>query len=57
MAISITQQGTGFPFFGLATFKYLCSDDLKEIEVSVGETPDPIVWILIEKVRYMILQT
>ena len=57
MALSIAQQGTGFPFFGLATFKYLCSDDLKEIEVSVGETPDPIVWILIEKVRYMILQT
>ena len=50
MAMSIAQQGTGFPFFGMATFRYLCSEDLKEIELLLEETPDPIIRKLIEEV-------
>ena len=50
MAMSIAQQGSGFPFFGISTFKYLCSKDIKEIEVAVEETPDPTIRKLIEEV-------
>ena len=40
MAMSLAQQGSGFPFFGNSTFSYLCSQDISNIDVAVDEVPD-----------------
>ena len=50
MAMSIYQGGSGFPFFGKATFDYICSQDIEKLIVIAEEAPDPIVRNLIEEV-------
>ena len=52
MAMSIYQGGSGFPFFGKATFDYICSQDMDKLAVIAEETPDPIIRKVIEEVCY-----
>ena len=55
MAMSICQGGSGFPFFGKATFDYICSQDIDKLVVVTEETPDPLVRKLIEEVNIAML--
>ena len=43
MAMSIPQQGSGFPFFSLATYYYLANKDSRKFEVVLEDTPNPEV--------------
>ena len=51
MAMSLAQHGSGFPFFGKSTFRYLCGEDTANIEVVNEETPDPVIRNLIKQVH------
>ena len=47
------QGGSGFPFFGETTFKYLCNEEIDKLEVIIDETPDPDSRMLVEEVCYI----
>ena len=51
MAMSLMQQGIGFPFLGKTTFNYLCGMEMDQVATIVEETPDAIVRMLIKDVR------
>ena len=52
MGMSIAQQGSGFPFFGLTTFKYLSNADISSLDV-VFEDTHPQIREFLEKVWYV----
>ena len=49
--MSILQQGSGFPFFSMTTYKYLTNSDISGYEVILEDVPDPEVQTFLEKVR------
>ena len=55
MAMSLAQQGNGFPFFGSSTFLYLCGKDISTIEVPVDEVPDHKTRTLIKQVCILVV--
>ena len=48
IAMSIYQGGSGFPFFGRATFNYICSQDVERLIVRVEDITDPDTRKLVE---------
>lgn len=54
MAMSICQGGSGFPFFGRATFDYICGKDVERLITVVEEIPDPETRQLVEEVCYIV---
>ena len=51
MAISLLQEGSGFPFFAPPIYQYLCGADIATIEVAMEDIPDFEVRNLIEEVQ------
>ena len=54
MAMSICQGGSGFPFFGKATFDYISGQDVESLVATVEEVPDTDMRKLVEDVRYIV---
>ena len=50
MAVSLKQQGVGFPFFGKTTFSYLCGMEMDQVVTIIEETPDATVRMLIKDI-------
>ena len=50
MAMSIGQEGSGFPYFSRSVYKYLCGVNPMNIEVEVEDVPDFDVKNLLHKV-------
>ena len=40
MAMSLAQDGNGFPFFAPSMFDYICGKDVGEITVDINHVPD-----------------
>ena len=39
MGMSISQQGSGFPFLSWTAFNYLCGDSTMDLEVAIEDIP------------------
>ena len=50
MAMSISQQGSGFPFFSLTIYKYLSNTDISTYEVIIEDVPDPEIRAFLKRV-------
>ena len=50
MGMSIAQQGSRFPYFSQAAYKYLCNEDVSTLEVITADVPAPDVRNFLEKV-------
>ena len=51
MAMSLPQEGSGFPFFAPCAYKCLCGMDPSAIAILPDEVPDFEAQALIEKVN------
>ena len=51
MAMSIAQQGSGFPFFSLTTYQYLANKDIATFDVILEDIPNPEVRRFLAEVR------
>lgn len=40
MAMSLSQSGSGFPFFASCMFDYICGKDVNEVTVDINNVPD-----------------
>ena len=40
MGMSITQGGSGYPYFAPSMYKYICGEDVCSIEPEIDEIPD-----------------
>ena len=52
MAMSIPQQGSGFPFFSKTTYNYLSktTNNINDFQVILEDIPDPEVRMFLEEV-------
>ena len=50
MAVSVLQDGSGFPYFALPVYQYVCGADIATIDVQVEDVPNIEVKALIEEV-------
>ena len=51
MAMSVCQGGSGLPFLAEPVYNYLCTGELREIEITTEDIPDPSLQFVIQKVR------
>ena len=51
MAMSLVQEGSGFPFMAPPVYHYLCGIEMSSIHVTVDDTPIQEVTALIEEVH------
>lgn len=51
MAMSIPQQGSGFPFFTTTAYHYLASKEISKLEVILEDIPNPEVRRFLTEVR------
>ena len=51
MAMSITQQGSGFPYIAKPVYDYLCGLNLSQIVATVEDVPDFEVLAFINEVQ------
>lgn len=48
--MSITQGGSGFPFLAAPVYKYLCTGEYMNINLTNSEIPDPTLRFVLDKV-------
>ena len=51
MAMSIAQQGSGFPFFSSTTYQYYANKDIATFDVILEDIPNPEVRRFLAEVR------
>ena len=52
MGMSIAQQGSGFPFFSLTGYRYLCHQDTGSLDIILADVPLQNAREFLEKVWY-----
>ena len=55
MAMSLVQEGSGFPYFAPPVYEYLCGAELSSIKVTVDDVPNLEVRAFIEEVQNICL--
>jgi hypothetical protein len=53
MGVSISQGGSGYPFFAPCVYDYLCGKQIRELKVYVSEIPDEEVVSALKKVVFL----
>ena len=52
VSMSITQGGSGYPFFAPSVYHYICGRDICSISPSLQEVPDHELLAVLDKVLY-----